>query len=117
MTKTSIALTELVEKGADQDFLRDLVSHVVERLMAMDVDNLCGAAYGERSGDRQNSRNGYRERLWETRAGSIPLKIPKLRSGSYFPPFLEPRGKPGGGPTGVVVRLQFPAPATPHLNA
>ena len=91
MTKTSIALTELVEKGADQDFLRDLVSHVVERLMAMDVDNLCGAAYGERSGDRQNSRNGYRERLWETRAGSIPLKIPKLRSGSYFPPFLEPR--------------------------
>ena len=49
------------------------------------------AAYGERSGERQNSRNGYRERPWETRAGSIPLKIPKLRAGSYFPPFLEPR--------------------------
>ena len=91
MTKTSIALTELVEKGADQDFLRDLVAHVVERLMAMDVDNLCGATYGERNTERQNSRNGYRERLWETRAGSVPLKIPKLRTGSYFPPFLEPR--------------------------
>lgn len=91
MTKTSIALTELVEKGADQDFLRDLVTHVVERLMAMDVENLCRVPYGERNAERQNSRNGYRERLWETRAGSIPLKIPKLRSGSYFPPFLEPR--------------------------
>ena len=91
MTKTSIALTDLVEKGADQDFLRDMVQHVVERLMTMDVENLCGALYGERNPERHNSRNGYRERLWETRAGAINLKIPKLRSGSYFPPFLEPR--------------------------
>ncbi len=59
--------------------------------MQFDVENLCAAGYGERSPDRQNSRNGYRERLWETRAGSIAVKIPKLRSGSYFPPFLEPR--------------------------
>lgn len=91
MTNTSISLTELVEKGADQDFLYDLVTQVVERLMAMDVDNLCGASYGERNAERQNSRNGYRDLRWETRAGSIPLKIPELRSGSYFPPFLEPR--------------------------
>ena len=91
MTKPSIALTDLVEKGADADLLRQMVQHVVERVMEMDVDNLCGAAYGSRSPDRQNSRNGYRERLWETRAGSVDLKIPKLRSGSYFPPFLEPR--------------------------
>ena len=58
--------------------------------MAMDVENQCGAAYGERSGERQNSRNGYRERLWETRAGSIPLKIPKLRSGSFVLQRREP---------------------------
>jgi putative transposase len=91
MAKPSIALTDLVEKGADADLLRQMVQHVVERVMEMDVDNLCGAGYGARSPDRQNSRNGYRERLWETRAGAVDLKIPKLRSGSYFPPFLEPR--------------------------
>jgi putative transposase len=59
--------------------------------MEMDTESLCAAAYAERSPDRANSRNGYRERLWETRAGSIDLKIPKLRKGSYFPGFLEPR--------------------------
>src|SRR6185312_12200298 len=59
--------------------------------MEMDMEGLCAAAYGERSPDRANSRNGYRERLWETRAGSIDLKIPKLRRSSYFPGFLEPR--------------------------
>lgn len=91
MTKPTIALADLVEKGADADLLRDMIQHVVERVMAYDVENLCQAGYGERSPERANSRNGYRERLWETRAGSIPVKIPKLRSGSYFPPFLEPR--------------------------
>ena len=59
--------------------------------MDMDVETLCGAAYGERSAERANSRNGYRERVWETRAGAIDLKLPKLRTGSYFPGFLEPR--------------------------
>ena len=91
MTKPTIALADLVEKGADADLLRDMIQHVVERVMAYDFENLCQAGYGERSPERANSRNGYRERLWETRAGSIPVKIPKLRSGSYFPPFLEPR--------------------------
>ena len=59
--------------------------------MEMDVEGRCGAAFGERIPERSNSRNGYRDRLWETRAGSVDLKIPKLRSGSYFPAFLEPR--------------------------
>ena len=90
-TKPSIALADLLEKGADTDLLREMIHHIVERVMQFDVENLCAAGYGERSPDRQNSRNGYRERLWETRAGSIAVKIPKLRSGSYFPPFLEPR--------------------------
>jgi putative transposase len=91
ITKTSFALAELVEKGADQDLLRDLVTQVVKPLMAMDVENLYGAPYGERNAERQKCRNGYREQLRETRAGSIALKIPKARTGSYFPAFLEPR--------------------------
>ena len=91
MTKPSIALTDLLEKGADADLLREMISHIVEQVMQFDVENLCAAGYGQRTPERQNSRNGYRERLWETRAGSIAVKIPKLRTGSYFPPFLEPR--------------------------
>jgi putative transposase len=90
-TQPTIALTDLVEKGADADLLRQMIQEVVERVMAFDVENLCNAGYGERSAERANSRNGYRERLWQTRAGAVNVKIPKLRSGSYFPPFLEPR--------------------------
>jgi len=90
-TKTNIALAELVEKGADSDLLREMIQYVAQRMMEMDAEGLCAAAYGKRSPDRANSRNGYRERLWETRAGSVDLKIPKLRKGSYFPGFLEPR--------------------------
>jgi len=91
MTKPSIALSDLLEKGADADLLRQMIEHVVQRVMEFDIDNLCNAGYGERSAERANRRNGYRERLWETRAGAIPVRIPKLREGSYFPPFLEPR--------------------------
>jgi putative transposase len=57
----------------------------------MDVESVCRAAYGERTAERANSRNGYRDRQWDTRTGSVELKIPKLRKGSYFPGFLEPR--------------------------
>src|SRR6201996_9097141 len=90
-TKSNISLAELTEKGADTDLLREMIQFVAQRMMEMDTEGLCAAAYGERSPDRANSRNGYRERLWETRAGSVDLKIPKLRKGSYFPGFLEPR--------------------------
>ncbi len=91
MTKASMALSELAEKGADADLLREMIPFVAQRMMEMDVEGLCAAAYGERSAERTNSRNGYRERAWETRAGSVGLKIPRLRQGSYFPGFLEPR--------------------------
>lgn len=91
MTNATIALSELAEKGADVDFIRQTLQHALQRLMEMDVEALCQAAYGERSDDRINSRNGYRDRAYETRAGKVDLKIPKLRSGSYFPGFLEPR--------------------------
>jgi transposase-like protein len=77
---------------ADTDLLRSMVTTFAEALMGAEADALCGAAYGERSGERTNSRNGYRERQWDTRAGSIELAIPKLRTGSYFPDWLlEPR--------------------------
>jgi putative transposase len=91
MAKASMALAELVEKGADTDVLRQMIQYVAQRLMDLDVEGLCGAGYGERSPERVNSRNGYRDRLWDTRAGTVELKIPKMRAGSYLPGFLEPR--------------------------
>jgi putative transposase len=91
MAKASIALTELVEKGAKDDIVRELLAQIVARLMDFEIEQRTGAEYGERTDERINSRNGYRERLWETRAGSIDLRIPKLRRGTYFPGFLEPR--------------------------
>ena len=86
-----MALAELAEKGADSDLLREMIQYVAQRMMEMDIEGRGGAAFGERSPERANSRNGYRDRPWDTRAGSVDLKIPKLRSGSYFPGFLEPR--------------------------
>src|SRR6478609_495955 len=91
MTDERMVLLELVEKGADADLVRDLLAFAAERLMAAEVEQLTGAAHGARTPDRTNHRNGYRERGWETRAGRIELAIPKLRKGSYFPAFLEPR--------------------------
>jgi putative transposase len=91
MTNATMALTELAEKGADIDVLRQMVQFMAQRLMEMDVEALCGAGYDEKSADRLNSRNGYRDRAWETRAGRVDLKVPRLRKGSYFPGFLEPR--------------------------
>ncbi len=91
MAKPSIALSELIEKGGDVDFVREMLQYAAQRLMETDVGELCGLPYGERGPGRQNARNGFRDRLWETRSGAIDLRIPKLRKGSYFPAFLEPR--------------------------
>jgi transposase-like protein len=85
------ALRELLEKGSDATFLREMIGFAAERLMALETETLCGAASGERSAERTNQRNGYRDRDWHTRAGTVELRIPKLRRGSYFPAFLEPR--------------------------
>jgi putative transposase len=73
------------------DLLRESLRWVVEQLMETEVSELVGAGWGERTEDRATHRNGYRPRRWDTRAGEIELQIPKLRRGSYFPSFLEPR--------------------------
>jgi transposase-like protein len=91
MTDNMMTLRTLLEKSSDADLLREMIGFTAERLMALEVENLTGAAPGERSPDRVNQRNGYRDRVWETRAGTVELHIPKLRKGSYFPTFLEPR--------------------------
>jgi transposase-like protein len=91
MTDNMMTLRTLLEKSSDADILREMIGFTAQRLMALEVENLTGAAPGERSPERINQRNGYRDRVWETRAGTVELHIPKLRKGSYFPPFLEPR--------------------------
>ena len=91
MTDETLNLKALIEKTPDADLLREMIGFAAERLMDMEVGGLTGAAYGEKNPDRLAQRNGYRERAWETRAGSVELRIPKLRKGSYFPFFLEPR--------------------------
>ncbi|EAV40663.1 transposase, mutator type [Stappia aggregata IAM 12614] len=91
MTNPMMALRALVEKIADADLLREKIGFAAERLMELEVGARTGADYGEKSTDRQAQRNGYRDRDWQTRAGSVELRIPRLRTGSYFPSFLEPR--------------------------
>ena len=91
MTIDRMTLKALVEKGSDDDLLREMMSYVANRMMDLEVENVTGAAHGERSPARLNHRNGYRQRPWDTRVGTVELEIPKLRKGSYFPAFLEPR--------------------------
>jgi putative transposase len=91
MTNDMMTLRALMEKSPDAGFLREMIGYGAQRLMELEVGGLTGAAHGERSADRLAQRNGYRDRDWETRAGTVELRIPKLRKGSYFPFFLEPR--------------------------
>jgi transposase-like protein len=91
MTNDMMNLQALLEKSPDAEFLREMIGYAAGRLMELEVGALTGAAHGEKSVERLAQRNGYRDRDWETRAGTVELRIPKLRKGSYFPGFLEPR--------------------------
>ena len=91
MTDERIALMEALQKADEGNFLRALAEPVLQILMEADVEGVIGAGKYERSGERTTWRNGYRERTLDTRLGPLSLKIPKLRTGSYFPPFLEAR--------------------------
>ena len=91
MTEDRLLLAELLAKAGDGDFLRSVAEAVVQLLMESDVEGVIGAGRHERTGDRTTYRNGYRDRTLDTRLGSLQLRIPKLRQGSYFPPFLEAR--------------------------
>ena len=88
---TLLDLLNKEEQGADPSFLRDGVRLLAQELMDAEVTQLAGAGLHERSENRLTYRNGYREREWDTRVGTVDLHIPKLRQGSYFPSLLEPR--------------------------
>jgi hypothetical protein len=91
MTHDRMARMEALQKADDGNFLRSLAETVLQILMEADVEGVIGAGRYERSGERSTWRNGYRDRSLGTRLGQLNLRIPKLRTGSYFPPFLEAR--------------------------
>lgn len=91
MTTDMMNLRDFVEKTPDADLRREMIGFAAERLMELEVGAMAGAGYGEKDPARRVQRNGYPDRDWETRAGTVDLRIPKLRKGSYFSGFLEPR--------------------------
>jgi len=102
MTEETMTLAELLQKSGDGDFLKAVAEAVLQILMEADVEDLIGAGRHERSADWLNYRNGYRDRTLDTRVGTLQLRIPKLRQGSYFPPFLEPRRTSEKAPVMVI---------------
>jgi transposase-like protein len=104
MSDEMMSLRRLVEKAPDADLLREMIGFAAARLIELEVSELTGAAWGEKSAARRVQRNGYRNRILETRAGNIELRIPKLRKGSHFPGFLEPRRMAAKAPTARPLR-------------
>src|SRR5438445_11558189 len=90
MTTEMMSLRALLEKSSEVDLLREMIGFAAQRLMALEVEGLTGAGHGERSAERINHRNGYRDREWGSSAGAVELRIPKLRQGGYFLAFLVP---------------------------
>ena len=117
MTDEMMSLRALLEKSSDADLLREMIGFTAHRLMELEVGSLTGAGHGERSPDRTNWRNGYRERDWETRAGTVELRIPKLRKGSYFPAFLEPRRMAEKALTAVIQEAYIQGVSTRSVDA
>jgi putative transposase len=117
MTDEMMSLRALLEKSSDTDLLREMIGFTAQRLMELEVGGLTGAGHGERSAERLNHRNGYRERDWETRAGTVELRIPKLRKGSYFPTFLEPRRMAEKALTAVIQEAYIQGVSTRSVDA
>ena len=106
-----------IAEAAGGDLVREMLSMVVQQLMSADVDAQCGAPYGMPSQDRVAQRNGYRDRRWDTRTGSIDLKIPKLRSGNYYPEWLlEPRRRSERALTAVVAEAYLSGVSTRRVE-
>jgi hypothetical protein len=97
MTTDMMNFRDLVEKAPDADLLREMIGYAAERLMEIEVGAATGAAYDEKDPAKRTQRNGYRDRDWETRAGTVELRLPKLRKGSCFPGFAgtAPDGREG----------------------
>jgi transposase-like protein len=112
-----MALRALLEKSSDTELLREMVGFTAQRLMELEAESLTGAPYGQRSEERVNQRNGFRDRTWETRAGTIELRIPKLRQGSYFPGFLEPRRVAEKAMTAVIQEAYVQGVSTRSVDA
>src|SRR5215210_1266205 len=93
MAEERMALPDALRKGEEpaEDPLRQIVRWAVQELMEAEVAAQIGAGRYERTDERSTQRNGYRPRMWDTRVGSLELQVPKLRQGSYFPNWLEPR--------------------------
>ena len=119
MTETSMAAVEQLRKGEENgtDWLREAVRGMVQELMEAEVSAQIGAGRYERTDDRATQRNGYRPRTWDTRVGSMELAIPKLRQGSYFPSFLEPRRRAEQALVSVVAEAYVQGVSTRKVEA
>ncbi len=119
MTETSMAGLEGLRKGEEggEDWLREAVRGLVQEVMEAEVRTQVGAGRYERSEERTTQRNGYRSRPWDTRLGSMELAIPKLRAGSYFPSFLEPRRRAEQALVAVVAEAYVQGVSTRKVEA
>ena len=116
MTEDRLPLADLLAKAGDGDFLRGVAEAVLQMLMEADVEGLIGAGRHERTGERLNYRNGFRDRTLDTRLGSLQVRIPKLRQGSYFPPFLEPRKTSEKALVAVIQEAWIGVVSTRHVD-
>jgi transposase-like protein len=119
MAEESMAVSEALRKGEEPggDFLRELVRWTVQELMEAEVSSQIGAGRYERSAERLTQRNGFRPRTWDTRVGSLELQVPKLRQGSYFPSWLEPRRRAEQALVAVVAEAYVQGVSTRKVEA